>query len=507
MISSAIDQRIKLEKAFWFCVIVFGALAIGYLLAADQTTLAMCVGGLGWLMTLPYHARISVYLGVSAFSSALILPLFPGRPFWWEFAALLGWSGIAMTVAMREYASDFVERVKANRWIFIGMLGYCAMLIITMYYRGVGLRILGSGQVGGRFYFQQLSCVVFPFLFLIRHLEERTLVRLFIIQCLLTFTYLVSDFVFSIAPQSMYFLLYFFELPGDAVGFEMNAARFGVRRFQSLYMVGTGLFFLLMVFYNVRHFFSLRAFVLVPATAAVLTAGMLSGHRYLAVIITGTVLFCAISQRFFTLKNTSIGLAAGVLLFSFIYALAERAPLAVQRVVSVLPGIRIDTQARQDGDSTMETRRMLRKIGMDWMPTYFWIGRGFGLEMNDSSVLWDPTTVTMHASQGRFFNGFIGLMVNTGVFGTVCMGIFLLGGTYTAWRIIKHLRTHGCEDNFSRLCAVISGWWMASAVAFLFLHGDSEYAMKTFSLQAGMLLACERCLLRRLKVEAAAEGE
>jgi O-antigen ligase len=207
------------------------------------------------------------------------------------------------------------------------------------------------------------------------------------------------------------------------------------------------------------------------------------------------------------MRNITIGVAAAVLIWSFAYAFAARAPLAVQRVVSVLPGVPIDSQARQDGESTMEGRRMLRKIGMEMIPNYLWVGRGFGLDLNDSSVLWDPTTVTMHANAGRFFNGFIGLMVNTGLFGTVFMGGFLLGGGALAWRIIKYLRTHGCEDNFTRLCAVLSAWWVCSAIAFLFLHGDSEYAMKTFSVQAGMLLACERCLDKRLAAAAASAVE
>lgn len=144
---------------------------------------------------------------------------------------------------------------------------------------------------------------------------------------------------------------------------------------------------------------------------------------------------------------------------------------------------------------------------MEMMPNYLWIGRGFGLEMNDSSVLWDPTTITMHASQGRFFNGFVGMMVNTGLFGMIFMGIFLMAGTSLAWRIIMHLRAHGCADNYSRMCAVVAGYWIATALGFLFLHGDSEYAMKTFSLQAGMLLACKRCLDERLQRAAAAAGE
>jgi hypothetical protein len=98
---------------------------------------------------------------------------------------------------------------------------------------------------------------------------------------------------------------------------------------------------------------------------------------------------------------------------------------------------------------------------------------------------------------GRFYNGVVGLLVNTGIFGTAFMLLFLGAGTVLALKIMLLLRAHGCEDNFERVCSVVSGLWMANVIAFLFLHGDSEYAMKTFSLHAGMLLTCYHLLKRR----------
>ena len=126
MLTASIDQQIKVQKAFWFCVIILGALGMGYLLAADQLMLALAVAGGAWMMTLPYHSKLSSYLAVATFSSALIVPLFPGRPYVWEFAALLGWSGLTITVMMRQYARDSAQVIHENRWLYVGMLGYCA---------------------------------------------------------------------------------------------------------------------------------------------------------------------------------------------------------------------------------------------------------------------------------------------------------------------------------------------------------------------------------------------
>lgn len=500
MLTASIDQQIKVQKAFWFCVIILGALGMGYLLAADQLLLALAVAGGAWMMTLPYHSKLSSYLAVATFSSALIVPLFPGRPYVWEFAALLGWSGLTITVMMRQYARDSAQVIHENRWLYVGMLGYCAVLMATMMYRGVGLRILGSGQMGGRFYFQQMTCVIFPFLFVMYRLDEKTLYRLFVIQMILTFTYFVSDFAFSFAPEGLFFVLQFFELPGDAVNFEYQSARMGIRRFQSLYVVGSGMFFLLLLRYNMREFLGKKALILIPAAMGTIMLGMLSGHRFLVMVVLGVLAFCAVAQKFFDLKNTILLMVASVSFVFFTYAYVEHAPLSVQRAASVLPGIHVDPQARQDGDATLETRRQLRRLGVDMMPQYFWMGRGFGLEMNDYSWQWDPSTVTMHANSGRFFNGFIGLMVNTGIPGTFFMGLFLLAGTVVAYKILKHIRRHGCDDNFSRMCTVLGGMWVAYVFGFTFLHGDSEYAMKTFSLLAGLLLACWTALQKRLEV-------
>lgn len=498
MIASSIDHHIRLQQVFWFALILLSAIAVGYFLATDFWFLAFLTSGFLWLLLLPYHAKLSIYVAVATFSSALIVPLFPGRPYLWEFAALLGWSGIVMTVAMRQYSADVMDTIVKHRWLFIGAFGYCLVLIVTMMYRGFGLRILGSGQVGGRYYFQQLSCVVFPLLFAMCPPKERTLVRLFLIQCILTTTYLVSDFVLSKAPEKLLYLLQVFELSGDAVNFEMRAERFGIRRFQSFYVVGLGFFLLLLVRNSLRDFFTRRGVIALPAALAVLGLGFLSGHRYLAVIVGGVLIMLAYAQKFVTMRNVFVTVSVISLTLIVTYLAADRLPMAAQRAISFLPGIQIDQQAQIDALSTLEVRRTLRRVGMEMAPQYFWIGRGFGLSSVDLSWQWDPTTITGHINQGRFYNGFVGLMVNTGFFGTVFMLMFLLAGVFLSFRIFRNLRVLGWDDDFLRLCGLMAGLWVANTIAFLLLHGDSEYAMKTFSLQAGMILVCHRHLERRM---------
>ncbi len=497
MAVSALDSRLGLQLIFWYGVIALGALMLGGFLATDQLLIALMVGGFGWLILLPYHAPLAVFLAVSTFNSAFILPFVPGRPYVWEFAGMLAWTGVIMNFSLRRYPRECATVLSQNRLLVWSSIGYCCVLIVTMFFRGFGLRILGSEQMGGRYYFQQIICAIFPLLFLMVRLNEKTMIRLFVLQCLFSATYLVSDFVFSVAPKAWFFLLSFFELSNDALGFEMMSQMRGVRRFQSLSIFGGAFVFLVVVLYRIRDFMTLRGFFPLVFALSIFALGLMGGHRMMITTVGFTLAVVAYTQRFYNTRNLLLMTAAATILLIFVYTQVEHLPQAVQRSISFLPGLTIDPQARYDAESTMMVRKTLFRLGLQMVPDYFWVGRGFARFLDDYS-LWDPTTITFHISQGKFYNGVIGLLINTGFFGAVTMLGFMYGGTKVALRIIRHLRTYGTNDTFSRVCAVVAGQWVANAFSFIFLHGDSEWAMKTFSLQVGMLLVCDLLLRKRL---------
>ncbi len=497
--SNVLDSRIQFNQVAWLAMTLVAAALLGFYLAYDSFLAVIAMIGFMWLVTLPYHSQLSIFLSVATFSSALIVPFFPGRPMMWEFAAFIGWTGVIVTLFMRQYAHDAFQDLHRHRWIFIGILGYCAVLIVLMYFRGVGLRIMGSSQMGGRFYFQQLICAVFPLLFVLHRPSEKVLTRLLILQCLLSLTYVVSDFVWSRAPKELQFIMQFFELPGDAIGFEMKAQTFGIRRYQSLRELGQGLLFFMIIRYALSEFVGRKSLILLPMSFAIFMVGLLSGHRILVLTSVVVIFFCSYAQRFLTWKHVFSALAVLTLVLGACYQFADQMPLAIQRGLSFLPGISIDYMASDDGYGTLVTRRVLRQVGWEMMPEYFWLGRGFGLaSLDDYSLRWDPTMIQFHINQGRFYNGVIGLMVNTGIFGTIFMMILLAAGTRLAWQIIQRLRLVGCGDSFLRMSGLVASFWILCVFSFIFLHGDSEYALKSFSLQAGVLIVVNRHLKDRI---------
>lgn len=489
----------KLGQLIWLGAAFIAVGLLAFFLASDAyfaffVTLALILIG-----TLPYHSTLAVYLSVATLSSAIIVPFAPGRPFMWEFAGLLGWSGLLVTVAMRRYKEDFAKSIHENKWLFIGICGYLGVVIFTMYMRGFGLRLFGGDQMGGRFYFQQIICSIFPIVFAMVRPEEKTMIRLIILQYLLSVTYLVAEFAYMYSPRELQFIFQFLDVAGDSFTFEKQAANFGFLRLASLEPVGVSMIFLLLVFHKVNDFFSMRGFYLFPLSIGVLFLGLVSGHRIILADVFGVILILAYAQKAYSPRNlliSGMGLAT-VLIMLFLFI--EQMPLAVQRAVSVVPGLDVQKVAFDDGMGTFETRRILRQIGMEMIPEYFWVGRGFAFSSADNlAMLSDPTGIAMHVAQGRFYNGLIGLMVNTGIFGTIFMMVLMLGGSLLGWRMMQRLRILGCDDIFLRMCGGILALWVVSVLVFIFLHGDSEYAMKKFSLQAGLMIVCDYHLKTRM---------
>ncbi len=474
---------------------MMGAVMVGLLLAGAPLMLVVFMFGLTWLFTLPYHSTLALVLSVATFNSALILPGVPGRPLFWELAASLGWSGFIVAVALRQAEPGVRERLARNRALFLGVLGYVAVLLVLIYYRGIGMKVLGvgsnSGQMGGRLYVQQIACAIFPFLFLLRPPSERWLVRLFIIQSALSVTFVLSDLAFSYSRGGLYYLLLFLELPGDGVNFEMQDMQFGLRRFQSLFLLSLGLLSILWVWRPMRDYANRSAIWLFPVTAGFFSLGLLGGHRALILLVLICLFVCLWAQRFFSIQRMLIFAFISASAYLFLKTYVQELPLAAQRALSPIPGMEVDRLARTDGEATMDGRSQLRKVGWEASKNYRWLGRGFGKNPETSLYFYRYDMAYYFVDNGTFFNGTIGLLVNTGVPGLFFFFIVLGGGTVLMFRVLGYIREGGAEDPFLRTACVIAGLWAAQAGSFVFLHGDSEYALKTFALHASMLMACD----------------
>jgi hypothetical protein len=495
---SAFARQLQFERLMWFAAFFVGLVVVSMILTTGNYMVILLVGGLAWLALLPYHAKLALGLGVTNFGSALILPFFPGRPAIWEFAALLAWSGLVVTFCLREQAPDFGQQMRRNRVALLGLAGYVGVLLMLIGIQGTGLNVLGSEQTGGRVYYQQIVCAIFPILFLAIPLTSAQLIRLYTWQCFLSLTYIISDLALATGVGGkLWVLLYFFGISNDGLAFEGSALAGGVRRFQSLAIVGQALIYLLLSRFSLSRFFTRSAFWLLPLSMGLLVLGSAAGHRGMLVLLAMTLLGCIYGQRFMTVPRVLISLVLLALLLFATYTNARQFPLSVQRTLSLLPGIEVDSLAAEDGQATFNGRLVMRRVAWEIAPHYLWIGRGFGFNPNVvPPPEYDPYGfIREYIELGHFYNGFVGLLVNAGIPGLVFCYVFLLAMSARALKVLRHLRRHGCNDNLSRLTCVLASNWLAKVVFFTFLHGDAQFTLLEFGLPAGLLLGCSRHLL------------
>lgn len=491
MTTTAFELREKLLAYWWYGVLGLFLIVVGMVLAVSIPLLAILLGLVGWILTLPYHNTISLYVAVATFNSALIFP-FLGRPRVWELASLLAWSGIPLAIIFRRYAPDTRQLLKANKWIIIGLFIYCTVLLVLMKHYGIGFGALGSTVGGGRFYLQQILCAVFPLLFIMHRVEAATLVRLYQIQLLMSSTYLITELAFTLFPTKLGFLLYFFDTSIDMAGFLLQQLRFQIVRYQSLGIACPAIIYLLLIRYPIRDFFGRRAWWLLPVTTALFITSLLSGHRSVVLFPMAVILILAAVQGLFNARNLLIGGLAILTAIAFMYAAADRLPLAAQRAISFLPGLKINEEARYDAYLTWIFRRELLKIGWDLVPQYLWMGRGFNMDLNMVQFYSHPIEAAI--DQGFFYNGVIGLLVTTGLPGTIGMLLFLLGGTILSFRILRLARQNGANDVLTRVNVLAAAQFLVNLVSFIFLHGNAQWAVKYFSLQTGIMIGAQRLL-------------
>jgi len=505
---TAIEARMQVQKGFVWVGVLLGAVIFGFYMASNAPMLILAAAGIGWLGTLPYHARLSAVLGLTTYGSALMAPLMPGRPFVWEIAALLGWSGAAVLFALRRYSSDFPENLRRYRWILLLTVGYVLVLLYLMRTHGLGLKMMGGDKMGGRVYIQQLACASFPFVFAMLQFSERQMLKLFIIHLVLSFTFVISDVALA-GRAELWWVFYFLDLANDAISFEFGSEMTGIRRYQSFAIVSVALMQLLLIFVPMRRLFTPSAVWMAPAMTLIVAIGLPGGHRGVLVTQALLLLMCAWSQRIFTLMRVT----GGVLLLSmglvFVYAIGNQLPLAAQRTLAVLPGINLDAVAAADARGTLDGRTTMRDIGIQLIPHYLIRGRGFGPASEPVPYQgYDAYgIITEHVNLGRFYNGPIGLLVNTGIPGTLCLMGFVLATTFVAIRGLRFVRRHGVEDRYLRFVSVNNSLWVVHVVIFTFLHGDAEFAMNTFGLHSGLVIAADWALRSRMRAAVRSQAE
>jgi len=463
---------------------------------ADQPYLVFAgLAGLLYVGTLAVNAPVLAWLVIALQPAALIVPFFPGRPFWWELCALLAWpSLLAHFLVNREKLTELkFDRIERNA--LIALASYVVVLVVLMMYRGVGFRAFGGGQMGGRVYAQQVVLSILPLLMLVAAFRRKHIWWAVLTGWVLTLTYLVAEFSFSTSGGVMQTILYYLELPTDGLNFEAGFSMTGLRRFGSLASVASAGLACVWTLASMRDLLWRWIWIAGPWMVGLFGLGLYSGYRNMLIIPMSTLMFLTIFQRFWNLGRMLVAAVALVGFSVGLYSISDQLPLSIQRSVSILPGIAVSQVARNDAATTNMDRWEVMKMALADIPDYLLIGRGFGMERLDQTPLDSLNSgVGQLYAQGMFYNGILGSLLKTGIPGLVCTLLFVWYVSLIAFELVRLVKRRSSSEQscFDRLCLLLSAQWFAYVMFFYLTNGDVNSWMQYFGLVAALIMACRR---------------
>jgi hypothetical protein len=490
-------DALPFRRALIVGIACVAAVVAGAMLADSPYLIFAGLVGLIYVGTLTVNCRALAWLVIALQPAALIVPFFPGRPFWWELCALLAWPSLLAYGLVNRRKIELVAFDRAERWALAALGGYVAVLVGLMAYRGVGLRVFGAEQMGGRVYLQQLVLAVLPVLMVLAGFTRKQLVLAMIVGWALSLTYVVSELTFARSGE-MELLLYFFELPTDGLNFSTGFDASGVRRYGSLAAVaGSGLASL-WVLASLRELLGRWSIVGLPLMLGLLGLGLGSGYRNVFATAVLTFFFLTIFQRFWNFHRVLAGVVVVGAMIVALYAFVDQLPLSVQRSVSFFPHLEISPIAKADAATTNSDRIEVIKLAMADAPKYWLTGRGFGMDRFDRMPVDDPNdSVGILYSQGMFYNGFIGTLLKLGLPGLLCSLVFMWHVSRMALELVRSVTRRSSREwrVFDRLCLLLCAQWFSAVLLFYLTNGDVTWWMQYFGLPAGLIMACRRVQL------------
>lgn len=463
------------------------AVIVGYLLADPVANGSMAVlVMLGTVLCVPIILRWHHPLLVLCWNAAIVFNYFSDSVYFWMFLAVVGFTIGILNRATNPRYQFLVPRSVLWPAVFLGgVVVFTAVLT-----GGLGMRILGSEQYGGRSYFYILFALLGMFALAGQRIPlkwARTSVFLFFLAGA---TCAAGNILYMIGPVA-YPLFAFFPLTqayGQAVTennlLTQNAVRIGGFGLASAAVVAA-----FMARWGFRGVFTLRRphRILIPIT--VIGIGAYSGFRsslILTILLVAAVWWLEGREHRQTLVA---GLAMGVVAALCILPFVSHLPLPVQRSLSFLP-VPVHPSVRVDTQSSTEWRVAMWQEVLPQVPRSLVVGRGYALDPNEMDLgfkshmrgigrQWDLAALT-----GDFHNGFLSLIIPLGGLGVIAF-IWLL---YAGGRVLYQNYRFGLPE-LQVANRFILAYFFVRLVYFLLVFGSFYQDLCVFTGLIGLSLS------------------
>ena len=463
------------------------AVLLGYFVAEPMElgSLAVVVFVLV-VLAIPLLLKWYYPLLVLSWNGAMCLTFLPGQPSLWAAMAFIGLLLAVLSRAVSPNARFVIEPSVTKPLLVLAGVVVATGLMTG----GFGVRLLGTGHIGGKSYFYFLAAVAGYFVFTSRRIPPHRAglyVALFFLSGL---TALMND-VAGLSSPGLYLLRLLFPptsslSEGAPLGGPPGASEQLVR-VTGLICVGAGLFGYVLARFGIRGSLDLTRPWRLLLLSLALAAGLLSGYRSFVVLM--GLMFALVFYLEGLHRTRYAPALLGVILLGSVVVLpqAQKLPLAAQRALSFLPG-RFDYSARADALASMEWRVEMWKQALPEVPKCLLRGRGWTYDARDFFTAVEIGEAgNQHAGTiltGNFHNGPLSVLIPFGLYGAVALVWF-----WVASLRVLHRNWKFGDPALRTVNTVLLATFAVKVLFFLCFFGALSQDMAGFAGMLGLSVA------------------
>jgi hypothetical protein len=474
------NNSVALRSVVIYAICVLLAVILGVLVAGPLSwTFIGVVVAVAFILVLPFLLRFHHALLICGWNAIMVAFFFPGSPKFWMPLMFLS---LLVSIARRTMDRSFrFLWVPSIHWPLIAIA--VIALATAKLTGGIGLRSFGGEVYGGKRYIFLLGAIAAYFALTASRIPKERAGLYMGMFLLGGVTILVGDlYYFNI--KALHFIFWIFPPNSYVLGGQSGTTV----RFAGIMGASMVLFTFLLAKYGIKGIINnprrLTIFFIL------FFAGLLGGFR--SALVSMALLFCV---QFFLEKLHRTGLLFALILGTiFIAAVSlpfvRSMPFSIQRTLSLLPAIDVDPIAKLDAENSTEWRLRIWEALLPQVPKYFFLGKGYGMTLQDFDFSVSTATGSMKAFSedqswaalaGDYHSGPLSVIIPFGIWGVMAFLWFLGAGCKVLYRNYRY-----GDPELARFNTFLFASFLAKIIMFFFIFGAMDSDLHVFVGYLGM---------------------
>lgn len=465
-------------------VFLFFALVLGTGLAEENYRLVAIIFAVPLAVFLIAKPTIATFLVVVLWQSALTIPQLQGRLNLFHIAASILFIGAVLRYAFDKH--KVLLWSSAHAWL----IAFACVIINVMMFRGAGINQLGDENWGGMSYVEILLTMSLVFTIPRVSLSSRkwrlTLTLAFLAPLLPAIASTLMIYTGAFNNIILGYLQVATTVQSTIEGLSNDNEVLRLTTFQA---VGMNLLYIVLLYWPIPILFSIRGgFGILISFFAMGLVG-LTGYRtsFITIFLTfGTLLAWT---RALTLTKWILAIILATTLYATILVAGSSLPPSFQRMVSFLPGVEVHEYVATDAAGTFDWRLQLWQRGIEIIPEYWLLGKGYTFSASAILAAYDKTTGDFDPLNWAIVNcsyhqGILSLLIGLGLPGLVTgMMMFYL----FVRRHIKFQKEQWLSAKLQLCHLVMTAIFFISFLSYIFLYGDVQTSFPAAFYTIGIL--------------------